>query len=319
MGIDTVPSNSVLTPQLVQHILSQEELPNRAQVIDQDLAQTILRRGAIVGCHIERHLRIDRTMDRARQLIREVEERNHAFPSGLVILADEVLDSKGRFGRVWHAPKGGLWMTVILVNTMLPENRHVYPLVAGVSCCDLMRSYGIEAWIKWVNDVHVDSKKIAGILTETMIGPRSGEEYVLIGIGINANNVTFPADLIPSATSMRTLLGLHIDLELLAARLLAKLSWNLGLALYEEECQLAEGWCANDGPAEEVGPGLLIARWRLLSDSIGRRVLFGLNVQEGAEYEAEVLDVDARGGIRLRHLASGEIRVENSGEIAHLG
>ncbi len=85
--------------------------------------------------------------DLTRKIILAAEEKDESFHSGKVILADEMIYSKGRFKRYWHAPKGGLWMTLALVNTLLPESSLLLPMAAGVACCEVLRHYGIVAHI----------------------------------------------------------------------------------------------------------------------------------------------------------------------------
>ncbi|MDH4321756.1 MAG: biotin--[acetyl-CoA-carboxylase] ligase, partial [Desulfobulbaceae bacterium] len=225
----------------------------------------------------------------------------------------ELADGQGRFGRYWHAPPGGIWMTVILANTLLPETTRLYPLAAGLACCEAIRHYGVRCQLKWVNDVLVGGRKIAGILSETVLTPHHHEEYVLIGIGINVNNETFPDELQDIAVSMRGVLGESLALDLFAARLLAKLTWGIGLLHYEERERLAGGdeGCWADEP-------LLVRQWRALSDTVGRKVLFGYDVQKKPQYEAVVEGITPDGGLMLRHLADRVAVVEYSGEIAYL-
>ena len=253
-------------------------------------------------------------MDRARDLIRRAEQGDQSLASGTTIIAGEMTASRGRFQRPWHAPAGGLWLTVIVADTLLPENSRLYPLAAGAACCETLRHYKIPAFIKWVNDVHVRGRKIAGILTTTETGPVYGEEYALIGIGINANNDSFPPELQKTATSMRTELGSSVDINRLAAQFLAKLAWSIGLLHHEEQIRLGNrGMTATD--AQSSHP--LLDLWQRLSDIQDRRVLFGYDVQTEPQFEAVVQGIDAHGGLLLK-LADGRITVENSGEIIYL-
>jgi len=313
-----------LSPQLVGRMIADEEIPLRSRLLEPETVRSIFRYGAVVGSMIERHRRLLRGMDRARRLVRESEESGEAFRSGTVILAEELAAGKGRFQRPWHAPKGGLWMTLVLVNTLLPENNRFYPLAAGAACCETLRHYGVPAHIKWVNDVHVNGKKIAGILTETERGPVHGEEYILIGIGMNVNNEVFPAELAETAVAMQTVLGFPVDLRMLAARLLAKLAWNIGLLHYEEQQHLNLKGINGEETPEDALAGLingrehlLLCQWKRLSDTIGRRVVFGYDVQKHPQFEAVIQGVDAKGGLILR-LPNGETAVEYSGEIVYL-
>lgn len=303
-----------LTPSLVRQYISDEEMELRGGLVPPEAVAEIFRYGAMVGAEIQSFPSLDRGMDHAKKLIHTCEQENRSFASGTVIIADQLADGQGRFGRYWHAPHGGLWMTVVFANTLLPETTRLYPLAAGLACCEAIRHYGVGGQLKWVNDVHVGGRKIAGILTETVIGPRYGEEYVLVGIGVNVNNDSFPAELADIAVSMRNVLGASIDLDQFAARLLAKLAWGIGLLHYEEALRLQ----GDDGSGRIEAEPLLVKMWRKASDTIGRKVVFGHDVQKNPQYKAMVEGLTPDGGLILRHLDDGVSVVEYSGEIAYL-
>jgi len=311
-----------LTPDYIEQIIINEEAPLRSGAFAPDTVDEVFRYGAVVGSIIEHHSRIPRGADSARQLILQSEENNTSFNSGTVILADEMMHSKGRFKRYWHAPKGGLWMTLALVNTLLPESSLLLPMAAGVACCETLRHYGVEARIKWVNDTLVGKKKISGILTETFTGPRFGEEYILIGIGLNVNNDRFPDDLSDTAVSMKTCLNKEVILQEVIARLLAKLRWNIGLLFYEEARHLEKhGGIAVSNTQKTVNsPGdehLLLKSYKNLTDIFNRRILFGFDVQKSPQFEAKIIGLDNTGGLILEMIDSSRI-IQHSGEIVYL-
>ena len=307
-------SARLLTPELVSRIIVEEEIPLRCRSMPQASVEAVFRYGRVIGSVLEVHRSLMRGMDRACDIIRRAEQDGFSVASGTTILAREMTGSRGRFQRTWHAPEGGLWLTVLIADTLLPEYGRLYPLAAGAACCETLRHYNVPAFLKWVNDVHVRGKKIAGILTTTEIGPVYGEHYVLLGIGINANNDTLPPELKKTATSMRTELGSSVDINHLAARLLAKLAWSIGLLHYEEQKRLlTRGVTATDTQA----PHPLLVLWQRLSDIQGRRVLFGYDVQKKPLFRAVVQGIDAHGGLLLK-LDDGRITVENSGEIIYL-
>ena len=278
----------------------------------QKTAAAILRYGAMVGSDIEHLSQAPRCMDLARLRILACEEENRSFASGGVIIADQLTSGKGRFLRHWHAPDGGLWMVLTLVNTLLPEHAALYPLAAGVACCETLRHYGLNATIKWVNDVMLGGRKVAGILTETIRGTVAAEDYVLIGIGVNVNNSSFAPELRQTAASMAEFAGHSFVLAEVTARLLAKLSWNIGLLHHAEAEQLAAG----SGESDDL-PHPLIAAWRILSDTLGRQVRFGFNVAEAPQFTAKVIAIDNLGQLLMR-LADGQMVCENGGEIAYI-
>jgi BirA family biotin operon repressor/biotin-[acetyl-CoA-carboxylase] ligase len=107
--------------------------------------------------------------------------------------------------------------------------------------------------------------------------------------------------------------GGTFDLELVATDLLAKFSWHIGMLYWQEAAQLAA-----EGGFQDNGVPFLVDRWREFSDSPGRRVMFGYDVQQQPQYEAEVLGVDADGGLRLKNLRDGIVVTEYGGEIIYL-
>lgn len=298
----------------IQQRISAEEIPSRLLHYPAEVVQAVYRYGAPVGSVIHHLPQAERLMPLARQRINEFEASGQSCPSGMVFLADELTGGRGRFQRSWHAPTGGLWLTLVMANTLLPESMRLYPLAAGMACCEAVRSYGIEARLKWVNDVHVAGRKICGVLCESFASAVHGEEYVLIGAGLNINNLAFPAELGATAVSMKEILGRDTDLAGFAARLLAKFSWSFGLLCYDEAQRLA----ADDGSGADLPESLLLGAWRKLSDTVGRRVWFGFDVQQQPQYRAEVLGLAPDGGIILRHLESGAEIVEHSGELLYI-
>ncbi len=318
MGI-TAP----LSPALVAKVIADEEIPRRRLSFPAPLVTEVFRYGAATCTTIHRHAELARGMARAREMIAECERQDRSFASGQVLVVDRLTGSRGRFQRPWHAPAGGLWMTVILVNTLLPVSTGLYTMAAGAAAGEAIAAWYPSARVKWVNDVHAGGRKICGILTETMRGPVSREEYILLGLGINVNNEEFPPELSSQAVSLRQLLGREVDIESLAVLLLAKLAWHLGLLHFEERRLLAESSSATlADPDEYVGfmagrQHLLVAGWLGLSDTIGRRVLFGYDVQQRPLFEGVAEGVRADGSLLIR-LPDGSLACQNSGEIVYL-
>ncbi|WP_457577528.1 biotin--[acetyl-CoA-carboxylase] ligase [Desulfomarina sp.] len=290
---------------LNQYMLSKKKFPGDAAIV--------ARYGKFVGSHIESHVFLERAMTHGRKKIRETAAAGKSFRNGTVILADSMGASKGRFARVWHAPTGGVWGCLIHANTLLPVSRTFIPLAAGLACCEAVRECGAEtAMIRWVNDVLMDGRKLAGFLVETFTEEETGEEYNLVGFGININNNRFPDELSPTAVSLAELLGREIDLSSFTALFLARLAWYFGLLHYEEACQLK-----GEGFSGSGGEHLLLGRWKELSDTIGRRVRYGFDVMEAPQYEGEVLGIDLSGGLIIR-LDDGFEKTEYSGEVRYL-
>jgi len=139
---------------------------------------------------------IDSTNNEAKRLARE------GAKEGTLVVADKQTSGKGRLGRVWTSPAGeGIWMSLILRPNILPSEASQLTLIAGVNMCDAIKKVtGLDAKIKWPNDIVVNGKKVCGILTE-MSAQVEGIEFVVIGIGVNVNMKEFPNEL-PYATSL---------------------------------------------------------------------------------------------------------------------
>ena len=306
-------SKQLLTTESVSGYLGSREFLSRHDDIQENTAAKILRYGSPVGCRIELHDRIPRCMELIQEMITRAEEDGTSLPSGTVIISRQLENGSGRFARSWHAPEGGFWMAMAWADTLLPDYARLLPLAAGTACCEAIRNYGIESKIKWVNDIHVQDRKIGGILCETSVSRSSGDRYHLIGIGINCNVEKFPEELRDSAVSMHEVLRSRIDLESFGVELLASLAWNFGLVHLQEELSLKQ----DNGDGNTAVTPLVIHAWQKLSDSIGRKVIYGYDVVRNPLYRATVMDIDALGGLVLQ-LEDGSAITEYSGEILYL-
>ncbi len=292
----------------------QEVLAREKDVADRPVnVQEVGRYGAFVGSVIESHSSLPRAMDYARSLIEKTVHAGNSVASGTTILADTMSRSKGRFTRHWHAPSGGVWGCMIHANTLLPQSRRFISLATGLACYEAVHEVGVEqATLRWVNDVLVNGKKLAGFLVETYTEPMHGEEFTLVGFGINVNNCLFPADLADLSTSIKNIIAEKVDLSHFTALFLARLAWNFGLLYHEEARELqGEGFSGNNGRH------LLLQRWLDGSDTPGKKVVYGFDVMTSPQYQAEVMAIDDDGGLVLR-LDDGHVKKEYSGEIRYL-
>lgn len=131
-------------------------------------------------------------------------------PEWSVVIAESQSSGRGRMGREWHSPEGGIWMSIVLKPLMHPDEVPQLTLVASLALCETADSLlNIKTGIKWPNDVFAGDKKAAGILTE--ISAEIGKvNWVVIGIGINANNPV-PAQVRATASSLSNVCGRKID------------------------------------------------------------------------------------------------------------
>jgi BirA family biotin operon repressor/biotin-[acetyl-CoA-carboxylase] ligase len=136
----------------------------------------------------------------------DVEERAVlGAPEGTVVVAEEQTAGRGRRGRSWESTsRAGLWLSVLLRPTTPVERLGWLPLVVGVAVARaLRREAGVDARVKWPNDVLVEDRKIAGVLSE-----RLGDGAVIVGVGVNVDQVE--AELPVGGTSLRAL-GRDVD------------------------------------------------------------------------------------------------------------
>jgi len=117
---------------------------------------------------IHRFPRVASTQDEARRLLGTGRAR-----AGHVVVADEQTAGRGRFGRTWCSPRGGLYATYIVAH------RPLLSLEAAVALSEVLEGAGLSVGLKWPNDVLVGEAKLAGILIEAIDG------IALVGIGLN--------------------------------------------------------------------------------------------------------------------------------------
>lgn len=140
---------------------------------------------------------------------------------GTIFIAESQIAGKGRLGKTWSSPAGtGIWMSIIARPKIAPQEVSGITLVAGLAICRAIRkTTDLPAYIKWPNDIVVNGKKICGILTE-MSAEMERVNYVVIGIGINANITDFPKELHGLATSLKIESGVHYRRKDIVASLL---------------------------------------------------------------------------------------------------
>jgi BirA family biotin operon repressor/biotin-[acetyl-CoA-carboxylase] ligase len=177
-------------------------LARKHDLLDADLIRSGLKTewlGKNLRCLIE----VASTNEVARTIAREC--RN-----GTVILAETQTQGRGRLSRSWASPPGGIWMSLILKPQISLDRAYRINMIISVAIARaLFELYGLVAGIKWPNDLLIEEKKICGILLEV-----SAEvdrlDYVVVGIGINANvdMSDFPVEW--RTTSLRQELGREI-------------------------------------------------------------------------------------------------------------
>ncbi len=229
------------------------------------------------------------TQDIAEMFVREVGVRE-----GLVVVAERMTAGRGRMGREWHAPPGGLWFTVVL-RPPLMRGFQLLSIGAGVAVAEAIRELcGVNVRLKWPNDVTYEGMKVCGILVEGRF-EADRPQYVLLGIGINVNN-EIPEDLRNVAISLKEILGRDVPRLPLLAKVLMKIFEYYGLI--------------REGKIDEV-----LRRWRRASETLGRRVkVIGIaetvsGVVVGIDSDGSLI-IETSDGRRVRMYAGDVIHVD---------
>jgi BirA family biotin operon repressor/biotin-[acetyl-CoA-carboxylase] ligase len=213
-------------------------------------------------------------------------------PEGLVVVANTQSTGRGRVGRSWSSPPGaGLYVSVVLRPT--GPALQLLTIAAGVAIAEgVHAASGLDTCVKWPNDVHVGSRKLAGILAEA--GSSAGAvDHVVLGFGINILRAAYPPDVAVRATSIESELGRAVDRGLVLAECLTALSNRYGMLQRDGASNVIAAWRAR--AAIHMGR---IVEWQVDRDA--RRGL--------------AQDIDSTGALLVRvddqlvRVISGEVR-----------
>ena len=236
-----------------------------------------------LGCH-----RIDlevcaSTNDEAARLARA------GAKHGTVVIAERQDAGRGREGRPWASPSGGLYLSAVLRPQLALADVPPMTLAIGIGVCDAVRALGAPAVLKWPNDVLVDGRKLAGVLVEAQ-SQGAKLETVIVGIGVNLD-IT-PDDVAATAISLAEASGTAvIDREAFIIELLANV----------------ERWVDR---YSAVGLESIIPAWQ-------ERMATGLAARatiHGAPLIGEVAGLDNDGALLLRDDA-GHLHRVRSGDV----
>jgi len=132
-----------------------------------------------------------------------LDEARAGAAAGLVAVADHQDAGRGRRGRAWEDEPGSSLLVSVLLRPVLPADRvHLVTMAAGVAIAEAVEATtGVGARLKWPNDLVVDDRKLAGLLAEVDLGGVDVAPAVVVGIGCNVTQTSFPAGLAATATS----------------------------------------------------------------------------------------------------------------------
>ncbi|MDE2900129.1 MAG: biotin--[acetyl-CoA-carboxylase] ligase [Chloroflexota bacterium] len=238
---------------------------------------------AVIGVRVRCRQSVASTMDAARRLAEQ------GAPEGTVVLAERQTRGRGRFNREWVSPPG-LNLTLSIVLRPQLERMRTLNMAASVALVDTIRAAtGLDATVKWPNDVRVDRRKVAGILIEARTGAADG--YAILGVGLNVNHDPTPSLTPPAeATSLAAATGRPVD----------------RLAVLQAFLRALD---APDADAER-----LFQRWRGMLDTLGQRVRVAWGGDGATVAEGVAVDVTPEGDLVLRR-EDGSTVTLNAGEV----
>ncbi|MGB9712278.1 MAG: biotin--[acetyl-CoA-carboxylase] ligase [Dissulfurimicrobium sp.] len=276
----------------------------------EDAVELASRAKDIVGREIICLERAPRLMPLAKEAILRADETGLSHPSGCIWWAESLAQAKGRMGRQWWSPAGGIYLCIAIYPRLSKQFWSFYSLGIGVAITQVLREWGLSSVsVRWINDVLVHGKKVAGTLTEVITCPGSSESYILFGIGLNINIEAFPSHL-PQAASLLTATKRPWPAVSLAAHLLSR----IGLVFADlHKWELSRLDIIDDTWA----PNPVLRAFVLASDTIGRRCVFGFDADNAPEFVATAVGVTDDGGLLLA-LDDGEEVTVNTGEIRYL-
>jgi len=226
---------------------------------------------------------IPSTMDTARDLARK------NCPNFTVVIAGRQKAGRGRMKRVWRSSEGGLYFTIVLRPHMPPVLSYRINYAASMVLAKTIRQmYKIDAVVKWPNDILVNGKKIAGLLSE-MEAESDRITYLNVGLGINVNNDPTISE--PGASSLKNILGKEISRKQLLSEFLDRYEHRLTNRSLDS----------------------VVSEWKTYAATLNRRVKVVTNheVSEGL-----AVDVDENGALILA-LEDGTIKKIVHGDCFH--
>jgi BirA family biotin operon repressor/biotin-[acetyl-CoA-carboxylase] ligase len=226
-----------------------------------------------LGTRFHYFAELDSTNTRARELAES------GAAEGEIVIAESQTQGRGRLGRRWESPPlSNLYLSIVLRPGLPPKHAPQITLAAAVALVETVGSFlPRPPVIKWPNDILIDGKKLAGILTEAACDTEC-VQYVILGIGLNLNYraETMPQTLRQRATSMADRAGENLSRETVLVRLIHDL----------DRCY---------GELEESGFAALRPRWETHFGLRGRRVRVELGDQtiigraQGIDHEGALI------------------------------
>lgn len=206
--------------------------------------------------------------------------RAEGIEEGTLIIAERQSAGKGRLGRKWFSPVGGIWLSVILYPQLSPSYISRITLMTAVAAVKAIKiCTQIKSQIKWPNDILINEKKVCGILTE-MSAELDIISWVVVGIGINVNidHREFPEDIQENTISLKEVSGKEILRVKLAQTFLQEFEKYYEILKRREFSSV-------------------LKEWKLYSHTLGRKI----RVDTGEKIiTGEAVDINEEGALILK-------------------
>ena len=268
---------------------------------------------------------VDSTTTRARELLMDGTDPEREQLGELSVYASLYQSAgRGRLARAWTAPPGACLAASIVVRPHasadplareLPEGSyHWMTLIAGLSVVDIWRSYGVDAALKWPNDVIAQGAKGCGILAQLVpeSGATEGQRSIIVGIGQNTNMSAEQLP-VPTATSLSLCTGAVVDSSEVLTRLLSIFARRYR-AFVRAGGDPERPDPLNPDPLNPQSISLL-DQARATTATLGASVRMSL--PDGSTVEGVAEDLDAQGRILIRR-EDGALEPYAVGDIEHL-
>jgi len=230
-------------------------LTNVPDVLHADDLMSLVQQNKIIGRDIRVFEETGSTNDVVEKLARD------GVGEGVVVFAEAQSRGRGRLGRKWISPpRKGLWFSILLRPELRPSEATQLTVAAATALVRALRAQtGLEPKIKWPNDILLNGKKIAGVLTE-LSAELDRIKYIILGIGVDVNlaSADLPADLRKLATSLRIETGKTFRRADLAAAILAELERDYARIHENQFGFVADEWerqCATLGHQVSIQMG----------------------------------------------------------------
>lgn len=258
------------------------------QLVDEgDLLTPIAIEQWLTTARLGRHILHFEELDTTQRIAHE--QAQQQAQEGTLVVCDHQTNGRGQLGRTWHEVKNeGIAMSLLVRPDVPMHQAGQLTLVAGIALAQSLQTFNVPVTIKWPNDILINGRKVAGILTE-MQTEADRISSVIIGIGINVHHEQFPEGIKDRATSLVRESGRTFRRAEVVATFLNRFE-----RLYTQ-------WL-------ELGFGSFVSEWETLADRLHERVTLRTRQMTAS---GTLLGIDETGTIRIE-TETGETRFHSA-------